>query len=283
MLIYSVFLILFNAFLINSLSYDGTQYRLYPRLDFTCINSTFSFEFNIQYSQLKSYNNDTSLLIYQDQVGKQKYFLLKLSKQSRLIFNDYWNLNKEIPIDLSANQWYKFIYKRKLPIGSAELVLQKQQQQSADYATLYQIDLIADFSYFGAKTNDYSYLFVGGLPSIALENSLSNKDVTSYTKFNGKIRNLIYSNIDTIYQQASNSLSVSTVSKTCTCNQLPKRQYALFNSISDTYNNDDICEADKTLCTKECACLSIDIDYTTNRRYKCDCLRTTSLYCDGKC
>ena len=267
--------ILANVKLISTLEYDGTQYRLYPRLDFTCANSTFNFEFNINNGDAMTQR----LLAYQDQNGKMKHFLVKLVKSNRLVFSDHWNQNIEIPFDLNTNQWYKFIYRRKTPIGTAELLLQQLNSNSNLFVTMYQKDLTADLSKFGIIIYEFSNLFIGGMPSLTTDKSLTVRDVKTLAKFNGKVRNLFYSSIEAPMQQQQKQ--TSAVSLQCDCEQLPRRQYALFNRNFDL--NNDVCENDfnsNLLCSKDCTCLT-----TTDSGHKCDCTQKSSSSCDsaGKC
>ena len=269
--------ILANVKLADSLNYDSQKYRVYPRLDFTCSNSTFNFEFNINNNN-NNINYQTQqpprVLVYQDQNGKMKYFLVKLvttikSSQQRLVFSDHWNQNVEIAIDLSSNQWYKFIYRRKTPIGTAEMLL--QQMNNDVFVNIYQKDLTADLSKFGVSVYDFSNLFVGGLPTLTNDKVLTVRDIKSYSKFNGQMRNFYYSSIDTALQQ---SQKPSAVSSTCACEQLPRRQYAIFNNNLDS----DACENDynkNLLCSKDCNCL------TTSSDHKCECSEKTSSNCES--
>ena len=263
--------ILANVKILNSLSYDGTQYRIYPRLDFTCANSTFNFEFNINTTTTKS----PRLLAYQDQNGKMKYFLVKLTKSTnRLVFSDHWNQNVEIPIDLSVNQWYKFIYRRKIPIGTSELLLQQLNNNKNLFTTIFQKDLTADLSKFGVLVYDFTNLFIAGLPALTIDKSFTVREVKTFTKFNGQLRNIFYSNIE---QQQEQQEQISAVSLTCDCEQLAKRQFALFNN----RDSNDACEYDfnkNYLCSKDCTCLTTG---NTKSDFRCDCIQQTSSNCES--
>lgn len=252
-----------------SQAYDSQLhlYSIYPRLDLTCLNSSFSFEFKqISSSSSSLSSNLSQLLIYQYQINSnlQKYFLLKLnSNNKKLIFSDHWNLNKQIPIEIDTNKWYRFIYKRKYPIGTSEINIYKINNADNN-ELIYKDELTTDLSEFG-HSNEYTHLFVGNAANV---DSLID-DYDKIQAFNGKIRNLIYSHdLNLMNKIKSSDCSL--------CDQLPLRQNALFNIQKDALfgkkrlnnNNIDICDTNSKCLTSNCLCLNTD---NNNNNYKCDC------------
>jgi hypothetical protein len=265
--------ILANVKIAQSLNYDGNTYNIYPRIDLACSNSSFSLEFSIETSDKKS----NQLVLYQDQSGKTKFISLKLTDNNRLVYNDHLNTNKQIPIEIIPKYWYKFSYSRNVLTNNAQLTL-SQINNDMEYRWLTTIDVDSDLSDFGLVPNDYTQLFVGGMPDKYNSSQLSDTTVKMLNRFIGQIRNIFYVNFDSTklsyeYNNDGNSLFQQNkkLFKCTTCEQNNKRQYAVFTTNRLKQLNDK-CELDSAklnLCSKQCTCLTVNNEMFSN--YKCEC------------
>jgi hypothetical protein len=256
----------------HSLNYDETTYNIYPRIDLACPNSSFSFDLLIEASVKKA----EQLCLYEDQSGGTKFILIKISNDNRLTYSDHLNTNKQIPIELTPNTWFKFTYARNLLSNNAQISL-SQINSEMENRLVATVDIESDMSNFGVTPNEYSQLFVGGLPENYNSSKLSDPSVKTLGKFNGQLRNLFYVNLDTTKMSyeynsdASSLLNVQNVFKCTTCEQINKRQYAVF-TLNRLKQLNDKCELDSiklNLCSKQCTCLTVNNDIFSN--YKCEC------------